>query len=564
MSTKTVRDFPELAAEWDFEMNCPLKPEDFSAGSSRKVYWICKNGHKYGPKAISERTRTDGKATGCPYCANKKVLPGYNDLETWCKQNGRMDLLEQWDNDKNDKQPSEFLPHTDKKAYWKCDNNHSYLMRICDKTKDHPYSCPICSNKQLLVGYNDLQTLFPELALEWDESNATSPKDHIPGDHTKVIWRCSKCGNKWETSIKERARDGTGCPHCSFYYKTSSPEQATFFYVKKVLPDAVNSYKLNDKTGLEIDIYIPSLAVGIEYDGKNWHGNKERDRKKSRLLKEQGIYLIRIKEQNDDNYYSDYCVIKSDYKDKLPELQGALTTLFQRLSDIAGTPIVTEIDLERDASEIYALSEGQKYEKSLLASGNVVLTEWAYDLNKDFTPDKVTPGSRKKAWWRCSKCGSVWQQPIKQKVKAGLGCEHCNKTEGNNKRVRKSIAEGKVKTVADHPELLKEWIDPRDPATITDGNDKPALWKCSVCGHEFKMIVKNRTGQRQGCPVCGRKRSAITRGRSVVNITTGEKFPSIAEAGRQTGISEATIRGCCNGKYKQAGGFKWKFEDKNR
>ena len=144
----------DLLNEWNYELNGELFPEDFLCGSGKKVWWKCKNGHSY-LGLISDRARTDGKATGCPHCSNKKVLEGYNDLATI-----RPDVLKEWDFMKNEKKPSEYLPHTDKKVWWKCELGHSYCMRVCDKTKEKPYGCPVCTNKQLLVGFNDLKTLF--------------------------------------------------------------------------------------------------------------------------------------------------------------------------------------------------------------------------------------------------------------------------------------------------------------------------------------------------------------------------------------------------------------------
>ena len=558
---KNLTEFPEIASEWNYEKNYPLKPEDFSAGSNKKVYWLCSKNHTYGPKSIYERTRQDGKATGCPYCSNKKVLTGYNDLETWCHKEQHEEILQQWDYEKNEKLPSEYVPHTDKKVWWICKKNHSYLMKLCEKTKNKPFGCPICSNKQLLVGYNDLKTLFPEIANEWDyENNNTRPEDYIPGNHTKVWWVCNRCGNHWQASIKERARHGTGCPECSFYFKTSTPEQAIYFYIKKLFPDALNSFKPNYLGGMEIDIYIPSIMVGIEYDGKKWHDNEKRDNRKSLLLKENRIKLIRIKETNNINNFNDYKVIKSDYHSQLSDLKPTIYELLTELSNITNRNIDISINIENDAANIYVLSEGNKKQKSLLATNHVALREWAYDLNGDLTPDKITPGSNKTAWWRCIKCGNVWQQSIRRKLISGLNCESCNKTAANNKRIQEKIKLGKIKTIADYPNLLKEWNDSRNPKTITEGNDKHALWKCSVCGNEFKMIVKNRTKQGQGCPICGRKKSVISRARPVINTDTGEEFYSLSEASRIYHISSSCIKNCCNNKQSKAGGYSWKFK----
>ncbi len=74
---------------------------------------------------------------------------------------------------------------------------------------------------------------------------------------------------------------------------SSFPEQALFFYLRKIYPDAINRY-----TGLdcEIDIYIPSIKTGIEYDGFAWHQDLNKDLRKNKKLSKHGINIIRIRE----------------------------------------------------------------------------------------------------------------------------------------------------------------------------------------------------------------------------------------------------------------------------
>ena len=46
MSKAFPEENPALAAEWDYEKNGDLRPEDFTGGSNRKVWWRCEKGHK--------------------------------------------------------------------------------------------------------------------------------------------------------------------------------------------------------------------------------------------------------------------------------------------------------------------------------------------------------------------------------------------------------------------------------------------------------------------------------------------------------------------------------------
>lgn len=51
-----------------------------------------------------------------------------------------------------------------------------------------------------------------------------------------------------------------------------------------------------------------------------------------------------------------------------------------------------------------------------------------------------------------------------------------------------------------------------------------------------------------------------TRGRSVVNIETGEIFRSALQASKQYNISRDLIVSCCNGMRENAAGFHWRYE----
>jgi len=65
-----LKTHPLIAAEWDYEKNHPLTPENFSYGSGYSVWWICPKGHNYKRKL---NTRTS-HGTGCPYCSGRRSL----------------------------------------------------------------------------------------------------------------------------------------------------------------------------------------------------------------------------------------------------------------------------------------------------------------------------------------------------------------------------------------------------------------------------------------------------------------------------------------------------------
>jgi hypothetical protein len=59
---------PNIASEWHPKKNDKLTPFDYTYGSDKIVWWLCKNGHEF-KNSISNRT---SKGTGCPICKESK------------------------------------------------------------------------------------------------------------------------------------------------------------------------------------------------------------------------------------------------------------------------------------------------------------------------------------------------------------------------------------------------------------------------------------------------------------------------------------------------------------
>jgi len=193
---------PKLAEEWDYEKNT-LLPSEVTVSSSKRVFWKCKAGHSWSAKVSS---RNIG-GTGCSVCSSKVVQPGYNDLQTHNPK-----LAEEWDFKKNKLLPSQVMPYSLKKAWWICEKGHSWLSAISGRSVGN--GCPVCSGRKVLVGYNDLKTVNPALADEWDyEVNDKTPEQVTAKSNRVVLWLCKK-GHSWKTSVYERSR-GSGCPVCS-------------------------------------------------------------------------------------------------------------------------------------------------------------------------------------------------------------------------------------------------------------------------------------------------------------------------------------------------------------
>ena len=148
---------------------------------------------------------------GCPYCAGKAVFQGENDLLSQAPK-----IAQYFDKEMNQCAASEVFVKSNKKYWWNCDNglNHKYQMKLLNKVNRNQ-GCPICSGQQLLTGFNDLLTKYPNIAKEWDyDLNENKPSDYTYGSGYKAWWKCDECGESYQSYINVHIR-GHKCPYCS-------------------------------------------------------------------------------------------------------------------------------------------------------------------------------------------------------------------------------------------------------------------------------------------------------------------------------------------------------------
>lgn len=194
--------YPELAEEWS-DRNLPLRPDQITYGSNKRVWWRGKCGHEW---ETSVKARTSGER--CPYCSGKRVLIGFNDLETIAPG-----LAGEWSEKNPSLTPRMMTAGSHKKVWWLGKCGHEWKAVV--KNRVGGAGCPYCSSNRLLPGFNDLATVYPEIAAEWSDRNLPlKPSEVAPFANRKAWWKCRVCGNEWETLISIRS-GGSTCPYCS-------------------------------------------------------------------------------------------------------------------------------------------------------------------------------------------------------------------------------------------------------------------------------------------------------------------------------------------------------------
>lgn len=470
--------YPELSKEWHPVKNEALKPTDVTVGSHKKVWWRCSKGHEW-ETIVKSRVKGDG----CPVCSGQMLVSGINDLATRFPE-----IANEWHPEKKGAvMPYNIAPGSHTRVWWQCSKGHEWQASPNHRTSQIR-NCPYCaSNPKVLPGENDLVSRYPEVAKEWHPlKNGSLTPDHVTANSSRrVWWKCSK-GHEWQTSVDHRAK-GSQCPICSGGMQSSFPEQAIFYYVKAAYPDAVNGYTdLFHNHGMELDIYVPSVSFGIEYDGITWHKgmtSQTREAKKYQVCRDNGIKLIRIREDdlNTDESACDILLFVGN------DLNQAIKALAQYL------PLLSGIDVERDKDLIVSSYKKILSEGSLAALNPELVSEWHPTKNGSLTPDMFSPSSNHKAWWIC-RLGHEWQATFDSRTR-GTGCPYCS---GNR------VLPGFNDLATKRPDLMKEWNWQKnialDPTHIAAGSGKRAFWVCAK-GHEWQVEISCRN-KGHGCPYC--------------------------------------------------------------
>lgn len=206
-----VTKSPELAAEWNAEKN-GVPPEKVAYKSCHKGWWKCRTcGEEWQASPMYRQEQPV-----CPACMKKivsdrlsKPAPGKSLADTKPRIAALLHPT------KNDVKADEIAENSNAKFWFRCEKGHEWTSNPNGMRNDMKSPCPVCGNRQLLVGFNDLKTVRPDVAAEWDwEKNDDSPSDVIYNACVRRWWKCSECGREWDSLVRDRAVFDHGCRSC--------------------------------------------------------------------------------------------------------------------------------------------------------------------------------------------------------------------------------------------------------------------------------------------------------------------------------------------------------------
>lgn len=390
---------------------------------------------------------------------------------------------------------------------------------------------------------------------------------------------CEICGKHWDFNISEKYKKG--CPNCIRRRQTSIPEQLIYVSLKRFFPHTINRYKCGRD---EIDVYVPELNIGMEYDGQQYHtnDNAENDISKSNRIIANGIKLIRFRESGCPKISISNCeCIDVIYSATHTDLEKKLLYALSKLH--INTRLA--IPFHKIIHNVAAVINLVPYEQSFAAFqkvNGISRALWDYASNAPLKPEMVTPFSDKIVSWICpNNPKHRWKNTVKS-VSLGYGCRKCSprklysteewieaaiKVHGNKYQyhlvnfidattdveiicpkhglfTQKPIEHlsGKGCKYCAHqafhhleslavlyPDIAAEWDYEKNKETGITPNDigidskQEFWWHCDKgCDHSFKATISYRVHRKSGCAVCHGKQIVYER-------SFGFLYPKLAE-----------------------------------
>ena len=213
--TALVETNPHLSCQWHPTKNGVITADRVTAGSTRKVWWLCDTcGHDW-QASIASRS----KGSGCRACLGRVATAENNFAEL------RPDLAAQWlrgPDDQPDLRPEDVTEFSNKKPWWCCpDCGHQWSTTVNSRSAGN--GCRACGIKSSARTRSapkpgeSFAELRPDLAAQWlrgpDDQPDLRPEDVCQFSNKKPWWCCPDCGFEWPATIASRSA-GNGCRPC--------------------------------------------------------------------------------------------------------------------------------------------------------------------------------------------------------------------------------------------------------------------------------------------------------------------------------------------------------------
>ena len=212
MTVETLGDLPlakqKLIANFD-------EVKHLTLGSSKKELFIsCKLGHQrvVTAKAFMQM----GEKPRCPICANRELLVGFNDLNTFLTGSLRDDFC--W---KENPDPTSIIISSGVKVKFFCKKNKVYWETTPNLLKQMKTDCVPCARTASVSLMNaaatkeKLSETFSSLREYWGEENDKAFDEIAANSHYRALWKCPKCDHFWSNTVNNEVTKKIRCLRCN-------------------------------------------------------------------------------------------------------------------------------------------------------------------------------------------------------------------------------------------------------------------------------------------------------------------------------------------------------------
>ena len=442
---------PDIAQEahgWD--------PRLVSAKSNTKQKWKCPAAHIY---EADPAHRADGR--GCPYCSNKKLLVGYNDLATTHPSIAQE--AHGWD-------PTSLVAGSNKKMNWQCQFGHVWETQVNNRTGSRT-GCPYCSSRRVMPGFNDLATTRPDLAAELVTGDGT---DVTKSAHQRRLWKC-ELGHQWEATVADR-NAGSGCPYCA-----GQKIMIGFNDLATVRPDIA----------AQADGWDPTTVTEFNDNKKPWICELGHQWVTSTASRSSGTGCPVCSNKSIQIGYNDLATTHPEIAIQAhgwnPSTSTAGTNTKREFICLLGHVVKQNIVTRVNSKGLCPVCSN----KAVLTGYNDMATTHP-ELSAEadgWDPRTVVAGTNKNLPWVCN-LGHRWVATGGNRSSFDQRCPVC---------VGRKVQSGFNDLATTHPEISVEahgW----DPTTVSRGSHAKKEWRCAE-GHVWPATIKDRVAG-YGCPSC--------------------------------------------------------------
>lgn len=188
--------------------------------------------------------------------------------------------------------PDEISAKSTKNVWWKCQAcGHEWKAVISSRAKG--LKCPVCADRAIKEGYNDLATTDPHILSEWDyEKNTDILPTQISRNSMRYVWWKCAFGHSRRDRISNRTIEHKRCPSCEADFDTVLPQLLVLYYAKQ------NHIKVEldneDTLGIPISVYIPEIKLAFDFLSKGTQLEKDIGDVTAHLCKQKGIIYVRL------------------------------------------------------------------------------------------------------------------------------------------------------------------------------------------------------------------------------------------------------------------------------